>query len=410
MKKIAIFILAFSALIFHSCESDFDTTYVTYIKAQAIYGDLSEIREASLRAPARELVNPGKVYVADDVLLIGEEGEGIHVFDNSNPESPEQTYFITIMGNKEFYVKGDKIYAESIYDVVKIDISNIEEPIIESTANNVFHTARTNDLGEVIIGFEFNEVTEKVETDFYDPKYQRIGKNDPVYLDFQNKRIPSSELPVSFAGNSNSSIATVNRIAHAKDHLYLIDRTNIYSIEDRDELRFIGSNRIGRDMETIYPQDDALFIGTRNSMEILSHLGTFTHVTACDPVLPNGQVAYVTIRGGRDCGGTVDGLFVIGISNLAKAEELQNIDMESPYGMTIIGNQLFVGEGENGLKIFDISTDGYLQQVAHHRDVIAYDVIPHPTNPSILLATSPAGFGQYEITTNGSSLLSWISS
>ena len=46
-------------------------------------------------------------------------------------------------------------------------------------------------------------------------------------------------------------------------------------------------------------------------------------------------------------------LIVLDITSMALAEQIQEIEMESPYGLTMIGDKLYVGEGENGLKIFD---------------------------------------------------------
>lgn len=418
MKKTTLFIFLSIALVFSACENDLEVTHITYVKAEAIYADLNEVRNTPLIEPVKELVDPGKVYVSSDLLLIGEEEKGIHVYDNMDPESPQQIYFINIPGNKEFFVHNNKIFAESLYDVVKIDISDRERPYIEDRAENVFSTPLENDNGEVIVGFEFNEVTEKVTTRHNAPEFQSLGKNDPIYLDFKNSIIPTSDFPVSFAGNSGSTIATVNRIAYAKEHLYLIDRNSIYTIEDSGSFELSSKSRVTSNMETIYPQGDALFIGTRNSMEIVSiqnpsnpsKLETFEHATACDPVLPNEDTAYVTIRGGNDCGGTVNGLFVVDISNLRSAIALQNIDMESPYGMSIINGQLYVGEGENGLKIFDIDSLGTLELVEHDKNIIAYDVIQHPTRPEIILVANPDGFGQYQITIDNKKLLSWIAS
>lgn len=418
MKKAKLFIFLFVAVVFSACENDLDVTHITYLKGEAIYADLSVIRNTPLKEPVKELINPGKVYVSSDLLLIGEEEKGIHVYDNMNPESPEQMYFINVPGNKEFYVHNNKIFAESLYDVVKIDISDRDRPYIEDRVENVFSTPPTNNNGEAIVGFEFNEVTEKVTTRHNDPQFRELGKNDPVYIDFNNRIIPRSDLPVSFAGSSGSAIATVNRIAYAKEHLYIIDRNSIYTIEDSDLFEFKDKSNVTWNMETIYPQDDALFIGTRNSMEILSivnpsnpsRLGSFQHARACDPVLPNEDTAYVTIRGGTECGTTVNGLFVVDISILSAARELQNINMESPYGMSIINGQLYVGEGENGLKIFDIDPLGTLELVEHDKSIIAYDVIQHPTRADILLVANPDGFGQYLITVDNKKLLSWIAS
>lgn len=39
--------------------------------------------------PAREIENPGKIYVINDYLLVVDQLKGIHVFNNDNPENPK---------------------------------------------------------------------------------------------------------------------------------------------------------------------------------------------------------------------------------------------------------------------------------------------------------------------------------
>jgi len=414
MNKISTFMLAIISLTLISCFEDQGTAEVTYKKAVAIYGDLNDLRSTQLVTASKTIVDPGKVYISDDLLLIGEEGEGIHVFDNTNPEVPKELYFINIPQNREFYVIRNKIYAESLYDLIKIDISDMQAPMIESRIENAFSEPFVNASGESLIGFEYGEVTETLDRTSY--IYTQINEQDPLYFDFQQELIPRSVVPASFAG-SGSSIGTVNRMAFTNDHLYVIGNSTLYTFRDDIFLSKVTESEIGWNMETIYPQGDALFVGTRNSMEILSiadaddpsRIGRFSHARSCDPVLPDGNTAYVTLRSGTDCFGNTDALTVVDIGNLNSPFSKQEIQMESPYGMTIIDGKLYVGEGENGLKIFNILEDATLEYLDHDRNIPAYDVIPHPTKANIILVASPTGFGQYEITSSSRKLLSWIS-
>lgn len=414
MNKISIFIIVLISMLLASCVKDLGTTEVEYVKAEAIYGNIDDLRNTELVSASKAIVDPGKVYVSEDLLLIGEEGEGIHVFDNSDPEAPKELYFMNIPQNREFYVANNKIYAESLYDVVKIDISNKQAPTIESRVENAFAEPFLNAQGESLVGFKFTQVTESLDRS--SNIFELINGNDPLFFDYQQRLIPRSNVPASFAGSSGSSIGTVNRIAHTDDHLYIISNSLLYTFNDGSQLQKVNESNIGWNMETIYPQKEALFIGTSNSMEILSiadldnptWVSNFAHATSCDPVLPNGNTAYVTLRSGTECDGNIDALIVVDIQNLTFPQSKQDIDMESPYGMTIIAGQLYVGEGENGLKIFNILADNTLELVEHDKSIQAYDVIPHPTKSNIILVASPAGFGQYQITSTSRTLLSWI--
>lgn len=419
MKKLMLAILVCHAVIFTSCNKDFTTAEITYTKATAIYGDLSELRNLPLQGEVRELLNPGKIYVSEELLLIGEEKEGIHVYDNADPENPRAISFIQIPKNKEFYVEGNTIYAESHYDMLKIDISNKQSPRLLNRIENAFANDLKNENGESVVDFEFKVITEEIQEDT--PIWNIITNNETVFLDFNNRLIPNSAVPSSFAGSSGSSIGTVNRIAVLNDYVYVIGYQAITVFKDEQELEFRSTNQIGWRMETIYPQQNALFVGTQTDMQILDisnpeapdPVGWFAHGRACDPVLPVGDIAYVTLRTGDEmnCPGDENALVVVNTSNLRNPFQVQEIVMESPYGMTLIGDKLYVGEGASGLKIFDATDRDNIIEIKHDTSVQAYDIIAHPFRQDLILIASPNGFGQYEIdaATEDLSLLSWIS-
>lgn len=74
MKLRLLFALVPVALFMTSCESDQCTQTISYTKATAIYQNLDDTRNVELWSPAKEISDPGKIYVADNYLLIGEEG------------------------------------------------------------------------------------------------------------------------------------------------------------------------------------------------------------------------------------------------------------------------------------------------------------------------------------------------
>jgi len=417
MKKVLVFLASATLLIAYSCNSDINSAQLTYTKATAIYGDLDAQRNLNLNDEARAISDPGKVYVSENLLLIGEEGEGIHVYDNTNPENPTALSFINIPNNKEFFVKDNFIYAESFYDMLKIDISDMNNPTLQSRVENAFIQAFTNAEGQVLIGFEFEVVTEEIQEGTN--VWNEISNNDQAFFDFEERLIPSSAVPASFAGSSDSSIGTVNRIAHANDHVYVISSSFLTVFSDNQNLELVESEQAGWQMETIYPQDQTLYIGTRNSVQVYDievptnprWQASFDHVDSCDPVLPDGDVAYVTLRtNDTGCPGDINALIVLDISNANRITELQEIEMLSPFGMTKIGDILYVGEGNNGLKTFDASNGSELSLINSDRDVQAYDVIAHPTRSDIILVAGPNGFGQYRVseTNQDLALLSMI--
>lgn len=406
MKNLLLLFLPIGLLL-TSCSKDLTRVEVTYTEATAVYGDLTEIRATPLIGEMQEVVNPGKIFTSAEVLLIGEEGKGIHVIDNSNPENPVTTAFINVPGNREFFVRDNTIYAESYYDMVKIDISNLQQPQLVDRVENAFASEFIDEQGRTLIGFEFERVTKKLDPS--DNVYNMVvdGQDQFIYYDFNQRLIPESAVPASFAGSSNSSIGSVNRIAYYKDHVYVVSRSVLSTFSDAGKFELLNSNATGWEMETVFPHQDRLFVGTRQSVDIydLSDLanpqqvGNFWHATSCDPVYPDGDVAYVTLRTGdiSNCPGDENALVVLDINNIQTPQSIQEITMESPYGMTLIGDQLFVGEGANGLKIFDATNRKDIELAKHDESIEAYDVIAHPTRADMVLIAGPNGLGQYAV-------------
>jgi hypothetical protein len=76
----------------------------------------------------RQLVNPGKIYVVSNYLLINERYEGIHVYDNSNPSAPISLGFLQIAGNTEIAVKNNILYVDHLTDLVALKVSDWNNP------------------------------------------------------------------------------------------------------------------------------------------------------------------------------------------------------------------------------------------------------------------------------------------
>ena len=98
-------------------------------------------------------------------------------------------------------------------------------------------------------------------------------------------------------------------------------------------------------------------------------------------------------RQGGDCPGDVDILDVVDLNGnnpQLRLNSVIQIEMASPHGMTIIDDRLYVGEGTEGLKVFDITERSNPVLLEWNREVEAYDVMIHPTE-NILLTAGPDG-------------------
>jgi len=101
-----------------------------------IYATESEIEVKTLSA--REIEDPGKIYVINDYLLLVDRLKGVHVFDNKNPEDPQNIGFIQITGSNDVAVRDNILYADQATDLLAIDISNPENVRVASRVKGVF--------------------------------------------------------------------------------------------------------------------------------------------------------------------------------------------------------------------------------------------------------------------------------
>lgn len=72
--------------------------------------------------PPREIGTAGKIYSYGDFLLVNEVGQGVHLYDNSNPKAPTMLRFISIPGNVDVAMKSGILYADSYNDLLALEV------------------------------------------------------------------------------------------------------------------------------------------------------------------------------------------------------------------------------------------------------------------------------------------------
>lgn len=80
----------------------------------------------------KAIINSGKIYVKDSFLFINEKNQGFHIFNNSNPENPENIAFLKVMGSSDLAIKNDIIYVNNATDLIAIQ-THLESNSIEIT-------------------------------------------------------------------------------------------------------------------------------------------------------------------------------------------------------------------------------------------------------------------------------------
>ena len=410
MRRMILLLFVLTALGFISCNDEDDGKYTEYLVAKPLKMSKADFKKAIDVIAPIPMDESGKIYVYGDYIFVNEKYEGVHVVDNSDPKAPQKIAFIKIPGNVDVSVKGNYLYADSITDLIVLDISDINNI---KTVNRLENVLRDN----VIFPFEV-DIYEWQDIDYENDivigwetvKERRLIEE--VQVDF------SREFDVMLSNAAQNSAPTgqggsLARFKIVNDYLYAVDshNINVFNIEDLENPKDLDDVYAGFDIETIFNRGDQLFLGSMRGMYIYdisspatpSLISEFEHGTACDPVVVDGDYAYVTLRGGNMCGATESGLFIVDISDITNPELVKTYPMDGPYGLGVKDEKLFVCDGASGLKVYDKSNVQDLVQLNHFKDIDTFDVIPMEDN---LLMIGEEVLYQYEYLENKIKLIS----
>ncbi len=192
------------------------------------------------------------------------------------------------------------------------------------------------------------------------------------------------------------------RFTIVNDYLYAVDFDNLYTfnIATPTSIKNLGKQNVGFGIETIFPVNNTLFLGARNGMYIYNlqnpadpaRLSFTSHFLSYDPVVVQGQFAYVTLRGmGWN---RPSSLQIYNISNLNNPVLVKTYPMNEPKGLGIDGNKLFVCD--NVLKVYQLTNNVDITLLASF-NLQAIDVIPKGDR---LYVVTSDGFYQYSYTNN----------
>ncbi len=76
--------------------------------------------------PSRTVKNPGKIYVYGKYLLVNEINQGIHIFNNLDPENPTAIGFIQLIGNSDMAIRNNVLYADHMGNIVALNTNDFE--------------------------------------------------------------------------------------------------------------------------------------------------------------------------------------------------------------------------------------------------------------------------------------------
>jgi len=387
MKRLLI-LFSIIGLALTSCEDKRLQSYMANVPIYLSYDALRSSFEVHTEVP---LEKPGKISFYGSYMFINEYQKGIHVVDLSDPSQPELIAFIDVPGNVDMAIRNNMLYAESYVDLLVIDISNPEQPVLSTRVEDLFeyiippydYDYPLDEIDQkkgVITAYDIKKITREV----YDNPYPW-----PIFWDYRMEASFASDGMAGPNANTYGVGGSMARFITYDDYLYALEsswKLKSINIADTDNLVVEKELSLWGNVETLFISDDYLYVGTSNGMHILdlvnpaapNFLSSYTHITACDPVVVEGDRAFVTLRSGNTCGGTQDLLELIDISNKYEPKRLSSFTMTEPYGLGIDNGILFVCEGEYGLKVYDATYENSITShlIAAFPGINAYDVIP----------------------------------
>jgi len=181
-------------------------------------------------------------------------------------------------------------------------------------------------------------------------------------------------------------------------YLYTVDYKSlkVFLISDPANPELLETINLGVGIETIYPENDHLFIGTQNGIRIYDvtnprgpvEVSEIDHVTSCDPVIANDHYAIATLRGGTPCNGNLNSLDIYDIEDLTNPMLRLSQELVNPYGLAFSAsneNIIYVCDGYAGLKAYDISNLEMIEEVMNMEELESIDVIAREDNSLIVL-------------------------
>ena len=409
--KISSYLLALLALFaLFSCEEKEE--FQEFLVARPLVMSKADFANSVDILPPRPIDESGKIYAYKDYIFVNDKYEGIHVIDNTNPVSPQKIAYITIAGNVDISIKDDVLYADSIRDLVILDISDI---------NNIQEVTRLEEVlqdnivfpfeADIVEWVDYNWETEIIVGWETTTEIRKVEEVQPDIFLFDDAVAESAD-----SGGETGQGGSLARFKIVGDHLYAVDShtINVFDITDLENPVEGQDVFAGFDIETIFNRGEHLFLGSMRGMYIYDistpgnpeFVSEFQHGTACDPVVVDGDYAFVTLRGGNFCGATESGLYIVDISTIENPELVKIYPMDEPYGLGVKDEKLFICDGSSGLKVYDKTDVMNLESLDVFENIVTFDVIPRE---DLLLLIGDEILTQYTYEENGLNLVSSFS-
>ena len=204
--------------------------------------------------------------------------------------------------------------------------------------------------------------------------------------------------------SSQSRGGSTARFTIVDNFLYTLSgsKIEVFNIAQPSDPKSWSEINVEWNIETLFAHNNNLFVGSTtgvfiydiNSPAFPQFKSQFRHLRNCDPVVAQGDYAYVTLRNTNLCrGGTLNQLDILDIRNIAAPKLVKSYPMQAPYGLAIDGRNLFICDGSSGVKLFDVQDTLNMQFKDQIDTVVCNDLI---AQNHLLITTGESGIVQLD--------------
>jgi hypothetical protein len=393
MKILKLLCLAITMLVMafglSSCKKDFLKRSI-WVKTGL---PVEDVRNSFAVEPPREITHPAGVYRSGNLLFLLEQGEGIGITDISDRENPVPKCFIKLLANSHAVVKYDHLIADNGVDLVSIDISDLSNISLVKRVTNVFKEKWLEQDKTIFTGYE----EKKIST------FKSYNPSDTIP--------PAGRTTESTAAIAIGKGGSETRFAVQGDFLYIARGNALTPVDLYDPSDPIVHEEVGyRDentFETVFAYQGYLYIGTSDGVLILNsakspitpYFESFAsrNVRGCDPVVVQNNFMFSTIRTGTVCNRFGNSaLFIHDVSNKTIPFGIYTENVESPRGLGIDGNLLFLCQADKGLAVYNWNEATKKLTYRYQKpEIYAFDVI---TGSNTLIVAADNGLYLYDYT------------
>ncbi len=367
--------------------------YYEGYKDEPIYVSYEEFAKAFKTYPEQDLKNTGKIYQYKTLRFVNEVDKGVHVYETNDTDSMVYKTFFRIPGNREIAIRNGILYADSYTHLVVIDVKNPAQIKLLSVQAKVFTNYdyyygydQVDNEGRFLLGIRRIPVIYKYcgGLVFESPDQNVIMTTD----DFE--MAPQKE---SVEGKAGS----MTRFAFGEKALYFADQQTLhtFSLQSPEKPKRIHSLSVDWGIETLFDGDSVLYLGSQTGtylVDISDELkpilaSSMQHARSCDPIVTEGNYAYVTLSSGWGCWNGSNELLVLDVSDIKNPELLISHEMTQPRGLFVENSILYLCDGTNGLEIYDVSSYETLKLIGAEKS--------HPCNDLIKDGNEIFAFGDW---------------